>query len=117
MTYEILCFDFDKEEILVFSPYSDMLGLPFPLYLSIKCKLFISTFLLLCLVQGLKLRRVIFAYLRSAGKIQMFLYSGKFRFCDTIIIQQQLFSGCLYIKPSYIQESSAFVTKHFTCFT
>jgi hypothetical protein len=45
METDVKSFDFDAKEILVFHPYEEILGLPFPLYLSIEWRLIISTFL------------------------------------------------------------------------
>ena len=59
----ILCYAENKT--LVFTPFTEEDGLPFPLYLPFPMKLAISVSLLFSVLVGLKFRLIIFSYLRS----------------------------------------------------
>jgi hypothetical protein len=54
-----------SQEIIIFSPFIDSEGLPFPLYLHPILKILLSMSLLLALVQGTRLRAIIIAYIIS----------------------------------------------------
>ena len=57
--------NFSLARIIVFTTYTGIEGLPFPLYLPFEAKLFISFLLLLTLFLGVKFKLVIFGYLIS----------------------------------------------------
>ena len=63
----IYIFDYSDKNILTFIPLSDDLGLPFPLYLSMPSKILLFVFMLIGLIYGLKLRFLIFSYLKAPG--------------------------------------------------
>jgi len=56
---------FAENKTLVFNPYAEEEGLPFPLYLPIQFKVAISASLLFSVLVGLKFRLIIFSFLRS----------------------------------------------------
>ena len=60
-----IIFFVSQNQTTVFTQFPDEDGLPFPLYLPLHWKLFISSLLLISLVVGLQLRLIIFSFLRS----------------------------------------------------
>ena len=62
---DLLLFFENQNNTLTFKEFDEDVGLPFPIYFPLIFKLPISVSLFLCLFYGLKLRKVIFKYLKS----------------------------------------------------
>jgi hypothetical protein len=61
----LVAFYDDKNISTTFHPFDNAIGLPFPIFLTIGWKLFISVSLILTLFFGIKLRLIIFKYLAA----------------------------------------------------